>query len=165
MNPGPNDLARQRVAFAIMCYRFGINPQRPPSPQAGVPVDLGTDLARSLERQKLTSSALIFLHDRPFLPFTWQPTPNLDFFRNLTFQRYHALCLMQLMPAMSPRAEVRETLRRTAMATESVGAAAAVQTEEVDDIDAVFSPLLEASGSQDREFSSDITDFPVTLER
>ena len=163
MNPGPDPtLLRQRVAFAIMCFRFGINPQNPPNPQSPVPVDLSTDLARSIERQKLTSAALLFLQDRPFLPFTWRPTPDLDLFRNLTFQRYHALCVLQLEPRLSVRTEIREALRGMEMAAAEPAAA---RSEAPEDLEEVFSPLLAASGNQAEEFSRDIADFPMALER
>jgi hypothetical protein len=164
MNPGPNsDLLRRRVAFAIMCFRFGINPQNPPNPQTPVPVDLSTDLARSIERQRLTSQALLFLQDRPFLPFTWQPVSQLDLFKNLNFQKYHALCFMQLRPALSAHMEIRETLRGMEMAAaESFEATTRSLADE--DLDEALSPLLTAAGDQVEEFSRNIADFPMALE-
>lgn len=105
-----SDPAAERVALAIMLSRFGRTPQDPPKPDDRVPIDLSTDLARSLERNNLTSFALNFLQSRPFLPFTWKQTSKLDLFKELTFKKYAALCLIQLERQASARAQIEESI-------------------------------------------------------
>src|SRR5215210_4896473 len=144
--PAPDpDLLRKRVAFAIMCFRFGISPSNPPKPKDPVSADLSTDLARSIERQLLTSAAHLFLQNRPLLPFTWKPTSSLDLFKNLNFEKYHALCWLQLQPRLTAQAEVQTAIREAGLAAaqsfdvqaESLEAVA-LETAQIDDI---VSPL------------------------
>lgn len=102
---------RARVAFAIMCFRFGRDPQNPPNALDPVPVNLSTDLTRSVERQILTAAANALLQANPGLPFTWRPTPHLDLFKQgMTYKEYHALCWLQLQPVMPLRQQVRQAL-------------------------------------------------------
>ncbi len=161
MNPGPvadpNPL-RARVAFAIMCFRFGISPQNPPNPQAAVPVDLSTDLARSIERQMLTSAARLFLQSRPFLPFTWEPTSSLDLFKNLNFQKYHALCWLQLQPRLTMRAEIEAAVRG---AGRDASGRVEIQSEALDESasDEMFGLLMQAANAiQGENFSAAIVE-------
>jgi hypothetical protein len=107
-----SDPAAERVALAIMLSRFGRTAENPPKPDDRVPIDLSTDLARSLERNNLTSFALNFLQSRPFLPFTWKQTSKLDLFKELTFKKYAALCLIQLERQTSARLQVEESIRK-----------------------------------------------------
>lgn len=157
MNPAPDmDLFRKRVALAIMCFRFGRDPRNPPKPKDKVPVDLSTDLARSVERQILNSSALLFLQSRPFLPFTWKPTSSLDLFKDLNFEKYHALCWLQLQPRMTAQAEVEAAVRGARLAAVEPAAAQA-ETAEAASIDDLLGLLVETTDAvEDEDFSPDI---------
>lgn len=159
MNPAPDmDLFRKRVAFAIMCFRFGRDPQNPPKPKDKVPVDLSTDLARSVERQILNSSALIFLQSRPFIPFTWKPTSSLDLFKDLTFEKYHALCWLQLQPRMTAQAEIAAAIQGARLAPVQPRADAQTESVEAANIEDMMGQLVEATDAvEDEDFSQDIS--------
>jgi hypothetical protein len=87
---------RKRAAYALMCFRFGRDCKNEPfEPDKPVSVDLGSDLARSIERKVLTSAALILLEKYPGLPLIWRQTPYLDLFKELTYRKYYALCWLQ----------------------------------------------------------------------
>ena len=160
MSPAPDmDLFRKRVALAIMCFRFGRDPQNPPKPKDKVPVDLSTDLARSVERQILNSAALLFLQNRPFLPFTWKPTSSLDLFKDLTFERYHALCFMQLQPRMTAQEEVEAAIREAREVSFQPAAVAEspADTGEAPSLDDRLGELVEATAAvEDEDFSRDV---------
>lgn len=158
MSPAPDmDLFRKRVALAIMCFRFGRDPQNPPKPKDKVPVDLSTDLARSVERQILNSSALLFLQSRPFIPFTWKPASSLDLFKDLTFEKYHALCWLQLQPRMTAQAEVAAAIREARSGAIQPGADAQAETAEAANIEDMMGLLVETTDAVEGEdFSQDI---------
>jgi len=150
------DLFRKRVALAIMCFRFGRDPQNPPKPKDKVPVDLSTDLARSVERQILNSTALLFLQSRPFIPFTWKPTSSLDLFKDLNFEKYHALCWLQLQPLQTAQAEVEAAVRGSRLAAVQ-SADAQAEIAEVASIEDTFGLLVETTDAVEGEdFSQDV---------
>lgn len=158
MNPAPdNDPFRKRVALAIMCFRFGRAPQNPPKPKDKVPVDLSTDLARSVERQILNSAALLFLQSRPSIPFTWKPTSSLDLFKDLNFEKYHALCWLQLQRRLTAQAEIEAAIREARLDAVQPAADAQADTMEAADVEDMMGLLVETTDAvENEEFSQDI---------
>lgn len=151
---------RRRVAFAIMCFRFGRDCRtNPPQPEDRVEVDLSTDLARSLERQVLTAAAMTFLQTHPKLPFTWKPTPRLDLFKDLTYRKYHALCWGQLVPQMTLAEAVADSLRGAgAPAAAGRDATRAADARGIETAEDAFAVLVEAAGGGREAFDRSLTE-------
>lgn len=163
----PDDLGA-RVAFTIMCFRFGRDPHtNPPVATDRVNVNLSTDLRRSMERQVLTTAATTFLQAQSTpLPFIWQPAGALDLYNVETYKEYHALCWMQLEPSLSMAEEVREALGRVSARSRTRGVEretvaindAGLSLETRDD---VFAALILASGVEGEDFPEHFADLPA----